>query len=744
MSPSLAIDDVTACRAHLWQAGFRPVPVFNADADVVSPGKQPLGDKWQLAAQKSPPFCATSPAVAWALNTGIWCQGLRAIDIDIDDPVIASQCRELLMAALGEAPIRFRRGSPRCLLLYRAAVGEPGKITLAGKLGKIEVLGTGQQFVAFGLHPSGAELQWAPTAPGEGTLAELPAITEEQVLAVLTACAAVIEAEPPKKANGHDHATGEAQADELRVLAALAEIPNAGPPDWEWWNRVGMAVWRATGGSLIGEQTFSKWSARNAAYDPAEVLERWAHYAVSPPSQLGAGTLFHLAREARLRRRDEREPDQEQIGPQPDPAGDPGYWQSIEEQAERAVKGGQKPDAPIIPFIATVITQAELDALKPREWVYGHFLIRRFISVVGAPGGAGKTAYVFVVAVSVATGVQCLNEIVHEPGNVWIYNLEDGRDELLKRLKATLLGHGIEFSEIADRIFLDSGRDRPLVIAHADKDGQLVAWPQVPALVTELKRRNIKLFIVDPFVRSHRIMENDNDQMDFVAALWATVAQEADCSILLVHHFRKGGLPGDAASFRGASALIDASRAAVTLGAMTTEEAKGFNIPGRDRWQYVRLDNAKLNLARPPENAVWLKLIGVDIENGTPARQADQVQTVTRWSPPSPWLDLPMDAVVRMLEAITAGPEPGEQFTLTRGGKSTRWVGDMMIAQTGKSEKQVKEILQSWVASKLLLSGRYMSHKQRKERDGLIVDPQRLAEMRNHVSAPWEGEHGAA
>ena len=30
----LSIEGVTALRAQLWQSGFRPVPVFNADADV--------------------------------------------------------------------------------------------------------------------------------------------------------------------------------------------------------------------------------------------------------------------------------------------------------------------------------------------------------------------------------------------------------------------------------------------------------------------------------------------------------------------------------------------------------------------------------------------------------------------------------------------------------------------------------------------------------------------------------------
>ena len=292
------IADVTSLRTQLWHAGFRPVPVFNADADVASPGKQPLGKAWQMDARRDPPFCATSPAVAHAMNSGILCDGLRPIDFDIDDQDIARQCCSIATDMFGEAPIRMRKGSPRCLMLYRAAAGEPSKIVLSGRLGKIEVLGRGQQFVAFGMHPSGAELEWSPDAPGNEPRDALPAVTEDEIADFLATCAPIIDASPPSRANGQDHAPGEPQADTLRIAAALASIPNGGPPDWEWWNRVGMAVWRATGGSSAGWEAWNAWSARNGAYDPDATRARWNHYATSPPTSIGAGTIFRMAAEA--------------------------------------------------------------------------------------------------------------------------------------------------------------------------------------------------------------------------------------------------------------------------------------------------------------------------------------------------------------------------------------------------------------------------------------------------------------
>jgi hypothetical protein len=105
---SLSVDAVSNLRAELWDAGFRPIPIFNPEMKVKSPGKQPLGNAWQVEARRDPPFCVTSPAVPYALNTGLLTDGLRPIDIDVDDPEKAGRCVALSIEMLGDAPIRTR------------------------------------------------------------------------------------------------------------------------------------------------------------------------------------------------------------------------------------------------------------------------------------------------------------------------------------------------------------------------------------------------------------------------------------------------------------------------------------------------------------------------------------------------------------------------------------------------------------------------------------------------------------
>lgn len=410
----------------------------------------------------------------------------------------------------------------------------------------------------------------------------------------------------------------------------------------------------------------------------------------------------------------------------PDDIADPNYWQSVVGEADHAAAPDPADDDQrrADPFLASAITEDEITNIPPREKVYGHFLFRKFISAIGAPGGAGKTAYAFTVALAIATGKDLLNEGVHDPGAVWIYNLEDPRVELLRRVKAALIGHDLKWRDIAGNLYLDSGRDRPLVIAKATRDGGLIAWPQVPDLIAEIKAKGIRLLIVDPFVRSHRVEENYNDQIDFVAALWASIADAADCSILLVHHFKKGGVSGDAGAFRGATALIDASRAAVTLATMSAEEAEKMSVAEKDRWQYIRTDNAKLNLAPPPDGATWLKLWGADLHNGTTDRDSDNVQTVKRWKfkKESALATLQPFELNAVLDLIQEGPEEGVFFTASKRGGSARWAGYILTQRHNLTDNQAADIIAAWIKTGLLIEANYMHPKWRRLVIGVQVD----------------------
>jgi hypothetical protein len=81
------------------------------------------------------------------------------------------------------------------------------------------------------------------------------------------------------------------------IDAALEAIPNA-DRSWDSWNRVGMAVWRASGGSDEGMEAFDYWSQLSRKYDPEAAAERWRAYSGSPPDSIGYGSLYFEAKQA--------------------------------------------------------------------------------------------------------------------------------------------------------------------------------------------------------------------------------------------------------------------------------------------------------------------------------------------------------------------------------------------------------------------------------------------------------------
>lgn len=84
------------------------------------------------------------------------------------------------------------------------------------------------------------------------------------------------------------------QADVAIVSSAVAAIPNR-ERDWRKWNRIGMAIWRATGGSSDGLKIFQEWSEKVKLSETDTCAARWSVYPTCPPTKIGAGTLFFEA-----------------------------------------------------------------------------------------------------------------------------------------------------------------------------------------------------------------------------------------------------------------------------------------------------------------------------------------------------------------------------------------------------------------------------------------------------------------
>jgi hypothetical protein len=180
--PVLSLQSVRDFRDPASANGYRLVPVRTGS-------KQPAGKDWQHGADTERLRNVTEDE----LNTGILAAGLRCLDVDVDDLQIAAAIKTKIVAHFPGAIIRGRANSPRFAAVVRAAEGEPGKGSVAGQHGQLEVLGAGQQFVSHGTHSSGVLIEWE-NGRGPHTVPrdQLPAVTEGQITTLLNECAALL------------------------------------------------------------------------------------------------------------------------------------------------------------------------------------------------------------------------------------------------------------------------------------------------------------------------------------------------------------------------------------------------------------------------------------------------------------------------------------------------------------------------------------------------------------------------
>ncbi len=250
-------------------------------------------------------------------------------------------------------------------------------------------------------------------------------------------------------------------------------------------------------------------------------------------------------------------------------------------------------------------------------------------------------------------------------------NLEDPKDELNRRVGAALIHHKVDPEEVAGRLFIN-GSDTNLVIASESKTGVTIHEPVVAAIEAEIDRLNLAVIVVDPFVSSHMVSENDNAKIDKVIKTWAAIARRKNIAILVVHHTRKmSGNQSEqgAEDARGAKAFSDAARSLRVLNRMDKDTAKKLQIEEKKRWSYIRVDDGKANLAPRAENAVWRHLVSVCLNNGPGlgSEGADWVGVITAWEPPQ-GVGMAAVEINKVLEAIKAG-------TWRRDSQARNWVG---------------------------------------------------------------------
>jgi hypothetical protein len=346
---------------------------------------------------------------------------------------------------------------------------------------------------------------------------------------------------------------------------------------------------------------------------------------------------------------------------------------------------------------ATPYAWTDPASIPTRKWLYGRHLLRKFVSFTVAPGGVGKTSLAVTEALAMVSGYDLLGHTLEGAGKlrVWYINLEDPREEVTRQVQASALNYGLEADDIADRLYVDSGREQQFVIARQDRDSAVVVEPVVDAIVSELRDLKIDVLIVDPFVSCHGLNENDNAGMDLVVKEWGRVADAADCAVHLIHHTRKQSSDAEvtADSSRGGRALTDGARSVRAINRMTKDQAEEAEV--ENHRLYFRTYNDKANLAPPAEHSDWYFLKSVSLDNGGDGA-SDLMGVVTAWKWPDPVDDVTFDDLKRVQAKLDGGEWRANV-------QAQEWAGVAIAQVLGldlnkKPDKaKVKGLLKTWI-----------------------------------------------
>jgi hypothetical protein len=288
----------------LADKGYEPVPIIRGE-------KRPAPAKWQQGGWQA-------HASQYSENyTGILTRHNPCVDIDVSHAGLVDAIRDIAYDVTGcyEMPPPRRIGNaPRELLLFRTEE-EFSKVSTATyalktdkpdadgeiKGSKVEILSSGQQFVAYAIHPTtGNPYTW--NGSGEPLLVdrqELVTLDESQAREIILRCEALLSLhgtligrKPISSGILSDRVPGQRQEanDPIAAIAALAQMPN---PDlaFEDW----LKVLYAAKGALReeGYAIFMAWSAKSAKHHQDFAEREWRK---AKPTQLGAGSLLWVAK----------------------------------------------------------------------------------------------------------------------------------------------------------------------------------------------------------------------------------------------------------------------------------------------------------------------------------------------------------------------------------------------------------------------------------------------------------------
>lgn len=460
---------------------------------------------------------------AWYSNgrsqhgVGINARNTPAIDVDVLDVRVADEMSRAIDEIFPGVPLMTRTGlAPKFLIPFRS--DEPFKkltstvYTDGTHEHKVEILGDGQQWVAYHVHPdSGQPYAWFDGVGDDGirgvSTRDLPHLTRELAQRVIDAFEALAA---EQLVAGRWHAVSSAPAERADRLADDPFAPEAPPTDLsrseiEWllskrdahgyayWIKVGMMLHHHFSGEEEGFEIWNAWSSKADNYDAENMRGHWDSFG----HRTDAPATFR---------------------------------QLIAEH-------GQPPKAELsAPYEkGAIIPAPKFAGAGTMEWHIKHVLPKRALTVVYGAPGSSKSFFVLDMVAHVCRGLQWRQHRTKHSRALYV--VAEGAEGFRTRLAAYQQHHGVTLDDLYVRPGGFLLADHALELAQQVKDLGDIGVIVIDTLAAVTPGAN----------------ENTSEDMGRAIAAANLMTQTCGAAVILIHHANKQG------ELRGWSGLLAAA-----------------------------------------------------------------------------------------------------------------------------------------------------------------------------------------
>ena len=432
---------------------------------------------------------------------------VRALDVDVPHAAQALAIEQAIAEHLGLALPARRRGDSAKFLLAFVLRGDHAKRRLPTEHGVIELLATGQQFVALGTHPSGARYEWPAGLPDD-----LPELTLDQAdelwrmleerFGVAPASTSSVTTTKAQKLDRAIHADPVAEA----MLAAGQVLRT------ERDGRLHITCpFEAEHTSESSDSATTYWPRHTGGYEHGHFHCLHAHCS----HRTDADFLDALGI-----RSDEALDDFDVVAP---------------DQADGAEPAADKPAR------FQFLQAAEFAQGEPMPWIVKGVLPAAGLAVLFGESGSGKSFFALDLVGAVARGVEWRGRRVLQGGVAYI--VAEGAGGFRNRLRAYADEHGVDLAQMPVHVLGDA----PNFMERAD----------VKDVIASVKTLRPRVIVVDTFAQvMPGANENSGEDVGRALAHCRALHKATGALVLLVHHSGKDSTKG-ARGWSGLRAACD-------------------------------------------------------------------------------------------------------------------------------------------------------------------------------------------